>query len=381
MVFARKNCDFPWLSQFRGVSETSRLCEHPISETYSGSGNDLSVYICIYIYKWDSRPTRRNFPRKIPKKHPKMPVADFMLKSRFTSQLANFWSRPLEASIPSSTKKRHSGHIWPFLGERFCYLPDLYTYSPKRCVSRCSRTWGVFSSGWPVPWIDHLRCTSLRRPTARFTWWTTTPRLVALVHPHQTNGPCKNLKIWRRYNGPYWECLWYHEIGEDGEHQQGSWGKPAGGWWKPAGSWWKPAGSWLVSSFFATPFEVSTKKRSEVNQPSGWKEIMPEKILPNKNQVGWSGGGFYNLCIDMLWFSMLEIKVLIRQKGATSRFVSPKHCHPEAKVRNNDEKTPPEKNNRHRLFEKVHWKEHPNILFQNHTPRKLTTCPPRRWPS
>lgn len=146
------------------------------------------------------------------KKHPQMPVADFMLKSRFTSQLANFWSRPLEASIHPQRKKGTQATSDLSLGRSL--LPTYwYTYSPKRCVSRCSRTCGVFSSGWPLPRIHHLRCTSLRvRPTARFTWWTTTPRSVAPVHPHQPNGPCKNLKIWQRYNGPYWECLWYHEM-------------------------------------------------------------------------------------------------------------------------------------------------------------------------
>ena len=40
-------------------------------------------------------------------------------------------------------------------------------------------------------------------------------------------------------------------------------------------------------------------KRSEVNQPWGWKEIMPENPAKHKSS-GLKRLVFYNLCIDML---------------------------------------------------------------------------------
>ena len=316
MVFARKNCDFPWLCQFTGVSETSSSLWAPnFRDILRVRQWSFSIYIYIYICIDEIPDQLGETSRENPEKASQN-CSDFMLKSRFTSQLANFWSRPLEASIPSSTKKRHSGQIWPFFGGGVL-LPTWPTYlSPKRCVSRCSRTWGVFSSGWPLPRIHHLRCTSLPvRPTARFTWWTTSPRSVAPVHPHQANGPCKNLKIWRRYNGPYWECLWYHEMVR----------------------MVKTSRKLVKTQQEVGWFQVSLRRLLKcpkkkdlrwINLGDGKKSGLT--ILPNKNKVGWSGWVFYNLCIDMLWFSMLEIKVLFRQKGATSRFVSPKHCHPEA---------------------------------------------------
>ena len=201
--------------------------------------------------------------------------------------------------------------------------------------------------------------------------------------------------------------------GEDGENQQ------------EIGE--NPAGSWLVSSFFAMPFEVSKKKRSEVNQPWGWKKIMPENPAKQKSSglerlgflqfvyrhvVIFHAGdqGFvssercnFQVCVPqtlpswgtgrisqvICWLRVVDQNSLCKSEIVVGRcffwrirvwfrFLVVRCFFATIKIRNNDEKTPPEKNHRHRFPEKVHWKEHPNILFQNHTPRKLTTSPPKK---
>ena len=415
MVFARKNCDFPWLCQFTGVSETSSSLWAPnFRDILRVRQWSFSIYIYIYIYnRWDSRPTRRNFPRKIPKKTSQMPVADFMLKSRFTSQLANFWSRPLEASIPSSTKKRHSGHIWPFLGESF--LPTYLIYlSPKRCVSRCSRTWGVFSSGWPLPRIDHLRCTSLRvRPTARFTWWTTTPRSVAPVHPHQPNGPCKNLKIWQRYNGPYWECLWYHEMVRMVKTsrklvktsrklvgfkflcdafwivQKKIWGESTLGMernlaWKSCQKRssglerlgvlqfvyrhvviFRPGDQGFVSSErcnfqVCVPQTLPSWGTGRISQVICWLRVVDQNSFC-KSEIVVGRCFFFEESGYDLDFWLWDDFVLFNNQGKKQRW-----------------KNSTQKNHRHRFPEKVQWKDHPNILFPKPYPPKINNISPKK---
>ena len=239
-----------------------------------------------------------------------------MLKSRFTSQLANFWSRPL-GRLPSHPQRKKGTQATSdlSLGESFVTNLPIYLF-PE------TLRFEMFKNLWCV--LIWLACTS-------------DPSSSMHISPGPTNSSFHVVNNDTKVGGPRSPASseWSLQEPEDlTAVQRALLGMPLvpwdlRGWWKPAGSWWKPAGSWLVSSFFATPFEVSKKKDLRwINLGDGKKSCL--KILPTKNQVGWSGWGFYNLCIDMLWFSMLEIKVLLRQKGATSRFVSPKHCHPEA---------------------------------------------------
>lgn len=249
------------------------------------------------------------------KKHPQMPVADFMLKSRFTSQLANFWSRPLEASIPSSTKKRHSGHIWPFLGEEFVTNLLIYLFPETLRFEMFKNLWCV------LIWLA----------------FASDPSSSMHISPGPTNSSFHVVNNDTKVGGPRspasteWSLQEPEDLtavqrallgmplvpwdGEDGENQQ------------EIGENQQEVG-WFQVSLRRLLKCPKKKDLRWINLGDGKKSCLT--ILPNKNKVGWSGWVFYNLCIDMLWFSMLEIKVLFRQKGATSRFVSPKHCHPEA---------------------------------------------------
>lgn len=237
-----------------------------------------------------------------------------MLKSRFTSQLANFWSRPLEASIPSSTKTRHSGHIWPFFGESF--VTNLtYIAIPE------TLRFEMFKNLWCVLiWLAFASDPSSSMHISP----TTNSSFHVVNNDTKVGGP-------RSPASTEWSL---QEPEDLTAVQRALLGMPLVPWdWR---GWWTPAGKLVKTQQEVGWFQVSlrrllncAKKRSEVNQPWGWKEILPENPA-KKDQVGWSAWGFYNLCIDMLWFSVLEIKVLFRQKGATSRFVPPEHCHPEA---------------------------------------------------